>query len=121
MRRSTPGWNTNLRFSSPTRPDCSRSPSTRGRTIPGRKCSRPFSPRCGRYRRIAFPAIRSSAKRSAGAFWNTEAVAGEERGSLGSRLGFIMMAAGSAVGLGNVWRFPFVAGRNGGAAFVIVY
>lgn len=43
------------------------------------------------------------------------------REKLSSRLGFIMMAAGSAVGLGNVWRFPYIVGENGGAAFVIVY
>ena len=43
------------------------------------------------------------------------------RERLSSRLGFLMMAAGSAVGLGNVWRFPYVVGRNGGAAFVVVY
>lgn len=44
-----------------------------------------------------------------------------ERERLGSRLGFLMLAAGCAVGLGNVWRFPFIVGRNGGAAFVLVY
>ena len=43
------------------------------------------------------------------------------RAKLGSRLGFLMLAAGCAVGLGNVWRFPFVVGQNGGAAFVFVY
>ena len=43
------------------------------------------------------------------------------REKLDSRLGFLMLAAGCAVGLGNVWRFPFVVGRNGGAAFVLVY
>ena len=43
------------------------------------------------------------------------------RDRLGSRLGFLMVAAGGAVGLGNVWRFPFIAGQNGGAAFVLVY
>jgi NSS family neurotransmitter:Na+ symporter len=38
-----------------------------------------------------------------------------------SRLGFILAAAGSAVGLGNVWKFPYIAGENGGGAFVLVY
>ena len=47
--------------------------------------------------------------------------AGVMRERLGSRLGFLMLAAGSAVGLGNVWRFPYVVGKNGGAAFVAVY
>ena len=45
----------------------------------------------------------------------------EDRGQWGSKLGFIMAAAGSAVGLGNIWRFPYVTGENGGAAFVVVY
>lgn len=44
-----------------------------------------------------------------------------ERGQWGSRLGFILAAAGSAVGLGNIWRFPYMAGQNGGAAFVVIY
>ncbi|MCX7867926.1 MAG: sodium-dependent transporter [Limisphaera sp.] len=38
-----------------------------------------------------------------------------------SRLGFILAAAGSAIGLGNIWRFPYLTGENGGAAFVLVY
>ena len=44
-----------------------------------------------------------------------------QRGEFGSRLGFIMAAAGSAVGLGNIWGFPTQAASNGGAAFVVVY
>ncbi len=44
-----------------------------------------------------------------------------ERGHWGSRLGFILAAAGSAVGLGNIWKFPYVAGENGGAAFLVAY
>lgn len=44
-----------------------------------------------------------------------------ERGAWGSRLGFVLAAAGSAIGLGNIWRFPYVTGQNGGAAFVILY
>jgi neurotransmitter:Na+ symporter, NSS family len=42
-------------------------------------------------------------------------------GMWSSRLMFVMAAAGSAVGLGNIWRFPYVAGENGGGAFVLVY
>jgi NSS family neurotransmitter:Na+ symporter len=45
----------------------------------------------------------------------------KQRESLGSRLGFIFLSAGCAIGLGNVWRFPFITGRYGGAAFVILY
>ena len=43
------------------------------------------------------------------------------RGNFGSKLGIILATAGSAVGLGNVWRFPYMAGHNGGAAFIIIY
>lgn len=44
-----------------------------------------------------------------------------ERGNFGSKLGIILATAGSAVGLGNIWRFPFMVGHNGGAAFIIIY
>jgi len=44
-----------------------------------------------------------------------------ERAHWGSRLGFVLAAAGSAVGLGNLWRFPYVTGENGGGLFVIIY
>lgn len=43
------------------------------------------------------------------------------RGQWASNIGFILAAAGSAVGLGNIWKFPYLAGANGGAAFVIIY
>ena len=45
----------------------------------------------------------------------------EKREQLGSRLGFILISAGCAIGLGNVWRFPYITGQYGGAAFVLVY
>jgi len=44
-----------------------------------------------------------------------------QRGGFSSRLGFILAAAGSAVGLGNIWKFPFEVGQGGGAAFVVMY
>ncbi|MBR1548141.1 MAG: sodium-dependent transporter [Prevotella sp.] len=44
-----------------------------------------------------------------------------ERGNFGSKLGIVLATAGSAVGLGNVWRFPYMAGENGGAAFILLY
>ena len=44
-----------------------------------------------------------------------------ERANFGSKLGVILATAGSAVGLGNVWRFPYMAGENGGAVFIIIY
>lgn len=43
------------------------------------------------------------------------------RESLGSRIGFLLISAGCAIGLGNVWRFPYITGVYGGAAFVLVY
>ena len=44
-----------------------------------------------------------------------------DRGSFGSQLGVILASAGSAVGLGNIWRFPTEVGRGGGAAFILIY
>ena len=44
-----------------------------------------------------------------------------ERGSFSSRLGFILVSAGCAIGLGNVWRFPYITGQYGGASFVLIY
>lgn len=44
-----------------------------------------------------------------------------DRGSFGTKLGIILATAGSAVGLGNVWRFPYMTGQNGGAAFILIY
>ena len=44
-----------------------------------------------------------------------------ERETLASRLGFILLSAGCAIGLGNVWRFPYITGLYGGAAFVLIY
>ena len=44
-----------------------------------------------------------------------------ERERFGSRLGFILVSAGCAIGLGNVWRFPYITGEYGGAAFVVLY
>jgi len=49
------------------------------------------------------------------------ATTSEDREQWGSRLGFILAAAGSAIGLGNIWRFPYVTAENGGGAFVVVY
>ncbi len=45
----------------------------------------------------------------------------ETRGNFGSKLGIILATAGSAVGLGNIWRFPYMTGQNGGAAFILIY
>lgn len=45
----------------------------------------------------------------------------DNRGNFGSRIGLVLATAGSAVGLGNIWRFPFTTGQNGGAAFIIIY
>ena len=45
----------------------------------------------------------------------------KERGNFGSKLGVILASAGSAVGLGNIWRFPYETGNHGGAAFILIY
>jgi len=44
-----------------------------------------------------------------------------QRENFGSRLGFILVSAGCAIGIGNVWKFPYVAGQNGGGVFVLFY
>lgn len=45
----------------------------------------------------------------------------DKRANFGSRLGIVLATAGSAVGLGNIWRFPYMTGQNGGAAFILLY
>lgn len=45
----------------------------------------------------------------------------EKREKFSSRLGFILISAGCAIGLGNVWRFPYITGQYGGGAFVLIY
>ena len=45
----------------------------------------------------------------------------QQRAHWGSRFGFVLAAAGSAVGLGNIWKFPYITGENGGGLFVLVY
>ena len=45
----------------------------------------------------------------------------EKREKFASRLGFLLISAGCAIGLGNVWKFPYITGKYGGAAFVLIY
>ena len=45
----------------------------------------------------------------------------KSRETFGSRLGFILVSAGCAIGIGNVWKFPYLCGQNGGAAFILIY
>ena len=45
----------------------------------------------------------------------------QNRGAFSSRLGFVLAAAGSAVGLGNIWRFPYLAAKDGGGIFLLTY
>ena len=45
----------------------------------------------------------------------------KEREKFGSRIGFILVSAGCAVGIGNVWKFPYICGQNGGAIFILIY
>ena len=45
----------------------------------------------------------------------------QQREKLGSRLGFILLSAGCAIGIGNVWKFPYITGQNGGGWFVLIY
>ena len=50
----------------------------------------------------------------------TKKITDDSREKFSSRLGFILISAGCAIGLGNVWRFPYITGEYGGAAFVLL-
>lgn len=45
----------------------------------------------------------------------------EKRGNFTGQIGFVLAAAGSAVGLGNIWRFPYLAAKDGGGVFILCY
>ena len=63
-------------------------------------------------------------KHACAAFWNVLEpwiMSTDTREKFSSRLGFILVAAGCAIGLGNVWKFPYLCGQNGGAAFILIY
>ena len=53
--------------------------------------------------------------------FDTAANAGSSREHFASRIGFILIAAGCAIGIGNVWRFPYITGEYGGGAFVLLH
>ena len=46
---------------------------------------------------------------------------GNKRGNFTGSIGFVLAAAGSAVGLGNIWRFPYLAAKDGGGTFILVF
>ena len=48
-------------------------------------------------------------------------MANEKRSSFTGKIGFVLAAAGSAVGLGNIWRFPYLAAKYGGGIFILIY
>ena len=52
---------------------------------------------------------------------NKASITKNDRANFGSKLGVILASAGSAVGLGNIWRFPYETGNHGGAAFIFIY
>ena len=45
----------------------------------------------------------------------------QQREQFGSRISFVLASMGGAIGLGNIWKFPYLVGRHGGAAFIVVY
>lgn len=52
---------------------------------------------------------------------SVKADAEQSRGTWNSRMGFILAAAGVSIGIGNIWRFPYLVGQNGGGAFIVAY
>ena len=59
--------------------------------------------------------------RMVGGFFMSQETITQKRDGFSSRFGLIAAAAGSAVGLGNIWKFPYIVGENGGSAFILIY
>ena len=70
---------------------------------------------------ISSEKLTTKAKKVLRVHYFTREVFMKEREKLGSRLGFILISAGCAIGIGNVWKFPYMAGQGGGGAFVLFY